>query len=150
LFLGLAVLSVGATSSLAQSQRLGTVADEEEMLAAVAKDRLRWGLARPSISGLPDPDAEHYDKPIYRICLSLPKEKDPSDGLLRRFGEPYKITRVSECKKGMRVLVIGPVRWLDENQAEVGWSGLGNAGSYLVKRDEGRWKAIGPIGGFVG
>jgi hypothetical protein len=129
------------------AQSLGPTpsARDEEVIAAVVAERLRLGYT-PSI-GVP---GDMAGVPLQEICLGLPGGKDPRPSLLRRLSRGYRITPLSQCPRDAHRLVVGPVRRLNRYTAEVDWSGLGNAGTFLVERRRGTWRVKGAIGGIVG
>ena len=147
----LTVRSASAQKSSSDGER-----EEEEILEAVVRDRLRLGHVPLSIGPPPSSqELEHFFRPVFAVCLSLPNGQDPSDDLLGRFKPPYAIMKASKCRFGdprdyPPMLTIGPVRRTNGDTVEVGWDGLGNEGWYRVKREKGRWKAVGPVEGFVG
>ena len=136
--------SLITSAAQAQPAFVAVPADEDAAIEAVVKERMRHGNM-PSL-GVP---GDHFGEPVQEICLGLPGGGDPSDSLLARFGAPYRIVKVSDCSGDMLLLIVGPVRWVGRDKAEVDWSGLGNQGTYRVERQGRKWKALGAIGGLV-
>jgi hypothetical protein len=137
------VLCDGANAERPKPQEL------DGLIEAVVRQRLAAGHVR-SISG----PHESPVQPVYEACLGLEDRSDPSDALLKRFRPPYRIAKLSECRRrgldSEDELLIGPIRWRSTGEAEVEWNGLGNTGAYLVRREKNRWLVVGAIGGFVG
>lgn len=142
-FLITGVLCDGANAERPKPQEL------DGLIEAVVRQRLAAGHVR-SISG----PHESPVQPVYEACLGLEDRSDPSDALLKRFRPPYRIAKLSECRRrgldSEDELLIGPIRWRSTGEAEVEWNGLGNTGAYLVRREKNRWLVVGAIGGFVG
>jgi hypothetical protein len=118
---------------------------DDEIIAAVVLERLRLGYL-PSISG----ERDVIGSPLSEVCLGLPGATDPPPRLLRRFSRRYRITPLSQCARDAHRLIVGPIRRLGRSAAEVEWSGLGNAGAFLLERRRGKWRVRGAIGGIVG
>jgi hypothetical protein len=123
--------------------------DVDELTFAVVRERLALGDVR-SITGRFEPAVI----PVHSVCLGMKDGSDPSDALLKALRQGYQIFKLSECAdSGLGLhqrLVIDPVRWRGDDEAEVTLEGLGMPVGYKARRQKDRWQVIAPIGGIVG
>jgi len=132
-----------------QDQAKGNVRDLDGLIEVAVRERLALGRIR-SITG----PGEKATTPVYSVCLGLEGGGDPSEAVLKRFTPPYRILKLSQCERqGLGIedrLVIGPIRWTDDDEAEVALGGLGGAVTYQIRRQRKLWRVTGAVGGIVG